>query len=95
MCDDYGVGRKEGAYGECASDGVKTDVYFVNKVGWMADAQERASVVNIILPLIDLFIILEGEIDALLSGLNNETIRLEINPFDIGNVSKSNETLMY
>lgn len=66
----------------------------VYEVGWMTDTEEGAAIVDVLLPSIDFFIVLQREIDAFVARLNDETVRLEIDTLDIGDVTKPDKTLL-
>ena len=68
---------------ESTGDGIEADVDLVDKVCGIADTHERASGVDIILPTIQLFIVLQGEMIPFVPGFEKQTIRLQVNPLDI------------
>jgi hypothetical protein len=65
----------EGTHGERAGDGVKADVDLVHEVGRVADAHERAALVDVVLPAVELVVALEGEPEALVLGLDEQAVR--------------------
>lgn len=56
------------AYRESARNRVEADVDLVLEVGGSAEAHEWASLVNVLLPSIELFIAFEGKIISLVLG---------------------------
>ena len=81
-------GRGNNTYREGASDGVKPYVYLVNEIGRIADTHERAAGVDIILPAIQLLVVLERQVEPLVLCFEKKTIRLEVDPLYVGNISK-------
>lgn len=84
-----GTNEKRGdIYREGAGDGVKAYVDLVNKVCRIADAHERAARVDIVLPTIQLFVVLEREVETLVLRFEEQTIGLKVGPFYVGDISK-------
>ena len=82
-------------YGECARVGIKSDVNLVHKIRGVTDAHQRAPGVDVILPAIELLVIFEGKVVSLVLGLEQQTIRLQIYPFDVGYILQQDHALWW
>ena len=67
---------------------------FVLKVGGLADAAEWAARINVVEPLVDFFIVFEGEVDPLFGCLDYETVGFELHLFYIGDTADFEHTLL-
>lgn len=59
---------------------------FMNKIDGVAESHERATRVNVILPTVDFVVALEIEIDFAILCLDEQTVRPQVCPVNIGNV---------
>jgi hypothetical protein len=80
--------EKRRTHSECARDGIKADVDFVYKVGGVRYAGERAARVDIVLPSVELFVALEGEIVTLVAGFEQDAVRLDIGALDVAQITE-------
>ena len=64
---------------------------FVHEVGGVAHAHERTSRVDVVLPSVQLLITLEGKVEFLVLGLQEQTVRLKICPLDVGDIREVDE----
>jgi hypothetical protein len=71
---------------ESTTDGIETDVNLVLKVGGAANAHQRTSRVNVLLPPVKFLVVLHGKPNPSVSGFEKKTIRLEVRSFDIGDI---------
>lgn len=55
----------------------------VHEIGWLANSHQRAPGVNVILPAIEFLVVLESDMVSLVLGLQQQTIRLQIYPFNV------------
>jgi hypothetical protein len=89
---DGGLGQKlaplVGHASERASDRVKANVDLVYEIGRVTNAHEWGTRVNVILPCVKFVVGFEGEPEAFILGFQEETVRLEIDTFDIGDVTE-------
>jgi hypothetical protein len=82
-------------HGEVTRDRVETDMDFVDKVGWIADACQRTPNVYVVLPAIEFLITLERKVVLLFFCFDQEAIGLEVCPFDVGYISKQDHSLLW
>lgn len=59
-------------------------MHLVHEICWVANAHQRAPGVDVILPTIELLIVFESKMVSLVLGLEQETVRFQIYPFDVG-----------
>lgn len=66
----------------------------VYKVRRVAHAHQGTPRVDVVLPTIQFFIVLEGEEDAFVLCFQQETVRLQVRSFDVCYVREVNNCLM-
>lgn len=86
-----GCGDAYHTYREGSAYGIKTDVDLVHKVGGVAYAHQGAPAVNVVLPSVELFVILEREVEAFVLGFKEETVGLKVDAFDGGDIFEVQE----
>jgi hypothetical protein len=69
-------------------------MYLVYEIRGVADAHEGTSRIDIILPSIQLFVVLEREVIPLVFRFKEKTVRLKIGSFDVRYVTKVDDTLL-
>jgi hypothetical protein len=62
-------------------------VDLVNKICRVAHAHERTPGVDIILPTVELLVALHSKMISFFFGFEEQTIRLQVYPFNIGNIT--------
>ena len=67
----------------------------VHEVGRVAKTHQWTSRIHVILPSVKLFVVFEGKVKSFVLGLEEETIRLKINTFDIGDVLERDNALLW
>lgn len=73
---------------ESSRNGVEPNMDIVPKARRVGCAEGRAAAVNVVLPLVELSVGLEGEVELLVASCEQEAGRLEVCPLDVGNVAK-------
>lgn len=68
-------------------------MHFMHEICRVANAHQRTSSINIILPSIQLFIILQRKEHPLVFGFEEETVRFEVGAFDVRDVGEGDEGL--
>ena len=63
-------------------------MHLVNKVCRVADTHERAPRVDVILPTIQFLVVLQGQVESLVLRFKKQAIRLEVDPFNVGDIPK-------
>lgn len=65
---------------------VEANVDVVGEARGTADADEGTARVHVVLPIVELLVVVEGEVVGSVLDLDEETVGLEIDPFDFGYV---------
>lgn len=52
-------------YSKGPRDGIETNMYFVDKIGWIADTAEGTPRINVVLPSVQFFVPLQRQIEPL------------------------------
>lgn len=63
-------------------------MHLVNKVCGIADTHERTARIDVILPTIQFIVALERQVEPFVLRLKEQAIRLEIDPFYVGDIPK-------
>lgn len=71
-----------------AGDGIKANMYLMNEICGIADPHKGTPRIDVVLPTIYFFVVLEGEPILFVLCFEIEAIRLDICALDIGNIAK-------